>query len=138
MTVEEMRRQKALRKLTIEELSHLSGVPVSTIAKVLAGITKNPRYSTRIRLEAVLMPLEEPPEELPEEKPESFDEFPAYEICGEIPEGPEEMEDLGELTYERMDGYDDCDCRPEYIPDDDVLMDGDWREPPDPAPDDYI
>ncbi|MBQ9015157.1 MAG: helix-turn-helix domain-containing protein [Firmicutes bacterium] len=55
MTLEEMRQQKERLHLTNEELSHLSGISVSTISKIMAGITKNPRYGTRLALEEVLL-----------------------------------------------------------------------------------
>ena len=34
------------RKYTLEELSELSGIPLSTLSKITSGITPNPRYDT--------------------------------------------------------------------------------------------
>ncbi len=51
MTIEEMKREKAALGISNEELSGLSGVPVSTIQKVLSGTTASPRMSTIVALE---------------------------------------------------------------------------------------
>ena len=37
-----------------EKLSELSGVPLGTVQKVLAGVTRSPRYETLIALERIL------------------------------------------------------------------------------------
>ncbi len=51
MTIDEMKRKKAELGISNEELSGLSGVPVSTIQKVLSGTTSSPRMSTIVALE---------------------------------------------------------------------------------------
>ena len=52
------RRDEAKKKrnqdIRNEKLSELSGVPLGTVQKVLAGVTRSPRYETLIALERVL------------------------------------------------------------------------------------
>ena len=38
----------------MRNLSELSGVPLGTVQKVLAGVTRSPRYETLIALERIL------------------------------------------------------------------------------------
>ena len=52
-TAELIRRKKALG-YTNEMISERSGVPLGTVQKIFAGITKSPRYSTLQALERVL------------------------------------------------------------------------------------
>ena len=54
MTVEEMKQRKKELGYSNEKLSELSGVPLGTVQKVLAGVTRLPRYETLIALERVL------------------------------------------------------------------------------------
>ena len=54
MTVEEMKQRKKELGYSNEKLSELSGVPLGTVQKVLAGVTRSPRYETLIALEKVL------------------------------------------------------------------------------------
>lgn len=54
MTIEEMQERKKELGFSYEKLSELSGVPVGTVQKILGGITKTPRYETRMALEAAL------------------------------------------------------------------------------------
>ena len=54
MTVEEMKQRKKEFGYSNEKLSELSGVPLGTVQKVLAGVTRSPRYETLIALERVL------------------------------------------------------------------------------------
>ena len=54
MTVEEMKQRKKEFGYSNEKLSELSGVPLGTVQKVLAGVTRSPRYETKIALERVL------------------------------------------------------------------------------------
>ena len=54
MTVEEMKQRKKELGYSNEKLSELSGVPLGTVQKVLAGVTRSPRYETLIALERVL------------------------------------------------------------------------------------
>lgn len=54
MTVEEMKQRKKELGYSNKKLSELSGVPLGTVQKVLAGVTRSPRYETLIALERVL------------------------------------------------------------------------------------
>ena len=53
MTIEEIKRRKAQRGLTNEQMAKLSGLPLTTVQKVLGGTTKSPRYKTVSALAAV-------------------------------------------------------------------------------------
>ena len=44
MTIEQMRSRKTMLGLTNEALAEKSGLPLGTVQKVLAGITKAPRH----------------------------------------------------------------------------------------------
>lgn len=46
MTIEEIRRKKKQLGYSNEMLARLSGVPLGTVQKVMAGVTKNPRAKT--------------------------------------------------------------------------------------------
>ena len=59
MNIEEMRKIKEERGLTCEMISEMSGVPLSTVQKIFAGITKRPRYDNLMALERVLQPTED-------------------------------------------------------------------------------
>jgi Uma2 family endonuclease len=52
--LDRMRQQKKLLKLTNEELATRADVPISTVNKIMGGITKSPQYDTVRRLERVL------------------------------------------------------------------------------------
>ena len=54
MSIEEMKRRKAELGYTNEQIAQLSGVPLSTVQKIFAGITAQPRYDTLMALERVL------------------------------------------------------------------------------------
>jgi len=54
MTIEQMRSRKNELGLTNEALAEKSGLPLGTVQKVLAGITKTPRYQTLQKLEQAL------------------------------------------------------------------------------------
>ena len=54
MTIDEMRRIKQTLGYTNEMLADKSGVPVSTVRKVMAGLTKSPRLATLEALEEAL------------------------------------------------------------------------------------
>jgi Uma2 family endonuclease len=56
MTIEEMIEQKNELGYSYEQIAELSGVPLSTVQKVLGGITKSPRYETKLALGKVLQP----------------------------------------------------------------------------------
>ena len=53
MTIEEIKRRKAQRGFTNEQMAKLSGLPLTTVQKVLGGTTKSPRYKTVSALAAV-------------------------------------------------------------------------------------
>ena len=59
MTLQEMQQRKKAMGLTYEDLSRLSGVPLSTVQKVMSGQTKYPRRGTLEALETALVPKEE-------------------------------------------------------------------------------
>ncbi len=54
MTIEEMRKIKDERGYSVATLAAYSGVPKSTLAKILSGDTKNPRPSAMSAIEEVL------------------------------------------------------------------------------------
>jgi len=54
MTLEEMKQLKAKKGLTIEQISARSGVPVGTLSKIFAGLTKKPRTAALDAIERVL------------------------------------------------------------------------------------
>ena len=56
MTIKEMNKRRAELGYTYEMVAQLSGVPKSTVQKVLGGITTFPHRSTIAALERVLMP----------------------------------------------------------------------------------
>ena len=60
MTIEEMRQRKKALHLTNQELAGMAGLPVSTVAKVLSGVTENPRRDTIEALESVLFRADYP------------------------------------------------------------------------------
>ena len=56
MTLQEMRDRKKELGYSNEKLAELTGLPLSTVQKVMGGITKSPRRSTIEALEKVLSP----------------------------------------------------------------------------------
>ena len=46
MTIEEMKRRKTALGLTNEMIAQAAGVPLSTIQKIMSGVTKAPRKLT--------------------------------------------------------------------------------------------
>lgn len=58
MTIDEMIERKNELGYSYEKISELSGVPLGTVQKVLGGITKTPRYDTKLALAKVLQPTE--------------------------------------------------------------------------------
>ena len=70
MTVEEMKQRKKELGYSNEKLSELSGVPLGTVQKVLAGVTRSPRYETLIALERV---LKKQTDRIGEALPETFE-----------------------------------------------------------------
>ena len=55
MNIEEMKRYKYELGLTSEMIAERSKVPLSTVQKIFAGITSNPRLETRLKIERVLL-----------------------------------------------------------------------------------
>lgn len=54
MKLEELKRRKYELGYTNEMIAEKSGVPLSTVQKIFAGFTLNPRYETRLAIETVL------------------------------------------------------------------------------------
>ena len=54
MKLEEMKRRKYELGYTNEMIAEKSGIPLSTVQKIFAGFTLNPRYETRQAIESVL------------------------------------------------------------------------------------
>ncbi|MBP3895443.1 MAG: helix-turn-helix domain-containing protein [Mogibacterium sp.] len=54
MTIEQMKERKTELGYTNEKIAELSGVPLGTVQKVFAGVTKAPRYDTIQKLQKVL------------------------------------------------------------------------------------
>ena len=46
MNAEDLKRMKEERKLTTKQISELSGLPESTISRILSGQTDNPSFDT--------------------------------------------------------------------------------------------
>ena len=63
MTIGEMNERKKELGYSYEQVSALSGVPLSTVRKVLGGITKAPRFATLEALRKILQPQHESPEQ---------------------------------------------------------------------------
>lgn len=55
MTIEEMKKWKRTLGMTSEEISNISGIPLSTVQKIFSGVTRSPRKAT---LDAILSALE--------------------------------------------------------------------------------
>ncbi len=58
MLHEELKKRKQELGLTNEQLSHLSGVPLGTLNKIMNGDTKSPRYHTLAAINKVLFPAD--------------------------------------------------------------------------------
>lgn len=54
MTLSEMKERKKELGYSYEQISELSGVPLSTVQKVFSGATQSPRYETLLAIEHVL------------------------------------------------------------------------------------
>ena len=57
MTVDQMRRLKQQYGLSYEVISKETGIPYSTVSKILMGVTKSPRRDTVIRMDAYFRKL---------------------------------------------------------------------------------
>lgn len=53
MTIAEMKERKRELGYTYEKIAELSDVPLGTVQKIFAGVTKSPRYETLLALEKV-------------------------------------------------------------------------------------
>jgi len=53
MTIQEMNEKKRELGYSYEQIALMSGIPISTVQKVLGGVTKSPRYETLKALEEV-------------------------------------------------------------------------------------
>ena len=58
MTIKEMNERKKELGYSCKQIAELSGVPLSTVRKVLGGMTKAPRFATIQALERILTPQE--------------------------------------------------------------------------------
>ena len=83
MTIEEMKARKAELGYTNEMIAEKSGVPLGTVQKIFAGITKSPRYDTIRKLQKALEP------------------YPEYTL---EEEAGQEVNEAG-LTYDAMSSY---------------------------------
>lgn len=54
MDITELNQKKKEAGLTNKRISELSGIPFSTVNKIMSGATDNPRYRTYLAIEAVL------------------------------------------------------------------------------------
>ena len=54
MTIEQMKKRKQELGYTAEQLAKLAGLPVSTVRKIMSGVTKSPRRETIEKLENIL------------------------------------------------------------------------------------
>lgn len=52
--IETLKKKKKEKKITFDELSKISGIPVNTIYDIFRGITKNPRIDTMQAIERAL------------------------------------------------------------------------------------
>ncbi len=54
MTIDQMKKRKAELGYSNEMLAELSGVPLGTVQKIFAGVTRSPRYETIQKLQKAL------------------------------------------------------------------------------------
>jgi predicted transcriptional regulator len=54
MTIDQMKKRKTELGYSNEMLAELSGVPLGTVQKIFAGVTRSPRYETIQKLQNVL------------------------------------------------------------------------------------
>lgn len=64
MTIDEMKQRKKEFGYSYQQISHLSGVPLSTVQKIFRGATQAPRYETLLALEKVFEDKESSPARL--------------------------------------------------------------------------
>lgn len=100
MDLEEMKRIKREHGLTYEMIAKESGVPLATVQKVFAGISRSPRYSTVSALESMFRQLDTRSIE------ERYDEYLKDHYIpdhGSVPEDGEVAEHVMEYTAVRDD-----------------------------------
>ena len=128
MTIEEMRERKKDLAYTYEYIAERSGLPLSTVQKVLCGVSKAPRRKTLEALEMVLKKpsyYADPPERFgasfAKEEAASYESFSgAVRIPAKrkdywaIPEPSDKWPRQGEYTVEDIDALPD-DVRVELI-----------------------
>lgn len=54
MNIEQLKNEKKKRKMTLQEISDLSGIPKRTVDDIFSGHTKNPRVDTLQAIEKAL------------------------------------------------------------------------------------
>ena len=74
MTIEQMRRIKEEEGYTNAMIAKKSGVPLGTVQKIFAGVTKRPRYETMLALEVALCGFGLPADEAPGKLTFPYDE----------------------------------------------------------------
>ena len=55
MDISSLKELKKETGMTNAQIAELSGIPVSTVNKIFSGATQNPRYSTLLAMEEVLI-----------------------------------------------------------------------------------
>ena len=91
-TLEMLKEKKKQMKLTNQEIADLSGVPLGTVQKVLAGTTKSPGSRTLGAIEKVLFP-----EDRPDTADDESEDDEADETGGGNKKGQEN--EIGPYTY---------------------------------------
>lgn len=72
-TIEELKAKRKELKMTFEELSIKSGIPLRTLENIFHGVTKNPRIDTMQAIERALGLLQEEEPEYTEDEKELFE-----------------------------------------------------------------
>ncbi len=108
MDTERLKKAKKEKKLTYEQLSQISGVPISTIYDIFRGVTSAPRIDTVQAIEKALGLSADspPPTELTEPHRrllEAFDELipPMQEYVIEMTEKLVESQKTGNTTRKK-------------------------------------
>ena len=107
MDIKELKKLKRAAKMTNVEISDLSGIPVSTVNKILSVATENPRYATLLAIEQVLRQKQKLPFRYDEykEEPCLIQEQVAYYRYNSRKYSMEDIEKLDEVSgYELIDG----------------------------------
>lgn len=98
MDIFELKEMKKAAGLTNQEIADLSGIPFSTIHKIFSGATKNPRYSTLLAIEEVILTRTKIPFSYRENsyQPMMVEEAAAPYLCKARKYQMEDMENLEE------------------------------------------